>query len=245
VLSAPHQFGPPGVFDGVARIDSGGCGRPTGSVLQPFTGTVSDPGEPLQPLVLALPIPLLGGTVGPPDIPGLEDLPPLGPLAGLRTVAAAPRCEGARSRPGRSEASRDRAREALYCLMNHERQRVGLEPFAENDLIVDAAASHARAMVSRGFFSHFGTKPPGRTLSDRLRRSHYLPARRFLVGENLAFGRGRGSKPALMMRAWMRSTPHRVNILERRFREVGVGVRPGTPVGRRGVTYTVDFGVRR
>ena len=246
VLSAPHHFGPAGMATGVARIDSGGCAQPTGSVAQPFTVTVTEPGEPTEPLLLETPIPLLNAPGDVPDIPGLDDLPPITPLGGLLPAAAAtPHCEGARARPGRSKASRDRAREAVYCLMNYERKRRGLRPLEENNLIVNAATAHSGAMVRRGFFSHFGTRPPGRRLTDRLRRSRYLPARRFLVGENLAFANGRTGKPALMMRAWMRSTPHRVNILERKFREVGVGVKPGIPVGARGITYTVDFGVRR
>jgi uncharacterized protein YkwD len=81
----------------------------------------------------------------------------------------------------------------------------------------------------------------------RLRRVRYLPARRWFVGENLASGRGRAGSPLSIVRAWLRSPPHRANLLERSFREVGLGLSPGQPSGspNRGVTYTANFGFRR
>jgi uncharacterized protein YkwD len=44
----------------------------------------------------------------------------------------------------------------------------------------------------------------------------------------------------------MNSSGHRANILDRRFREIGIGTATGKYKGRRGYTmYTVDFGRRR
>ena len=83
-------------------------------------------------------------------------------------------------------------------------------------------------MIRRRFFSHFGTKPPGQTLEQRLRRVRYIRARRsWIVGENLAWGTRRMSTPARVHRAWMRSTGHRANILHPTFRDVGIGIEPG------------------
>ena len=44
----------------------------------------------------------------------------------------------------------------------------------------------------------------------------------------------------------MRSPGHRHNILSRRFREIGIGVKFDTPVGSyaTGATYTTTFGAR-
>ena len=44
----------------------------------------------------------------------------------------------------------------------------------------------------------------------------------------------------------MSSPPHRANILNGDFREIGVGFDPGTPDGARapGGIYTTDFGLR-
>jgi uncharacterized protein YkwD len=45
---------------------------------------------------------------------------------------------------------------------------------------------------------------------------------------------------------WMNSAPHRANILDPGFRDVGVGVARGYPMGANAgsATYTVDFGAR-
>jgi uncharacterized protein YkwD len=100
-------------------------------------------------------------------------------------------------------------------------------------------------MVRRSYFGH--VEPGGVDLVDRLWRVHYLPAGRWLVGENLAAGTGRRSAPTTHVRGWLRSAPHRANLLSRRFREIGLGVASGFPrfSRRRGATYTADFGFRR
>jgi uncharacterized protein YkwD len=46
----------------------------------------------------------------------------------------------------------------------------------------------------------------------------------------------------------MKSPGHKANILRREFREIGIGIAIGAPAGssgRRGATFTADFGVRR
>ena len=96
-------------------------------------------------------------------------------------------------------------------------------------------------MVRRRFFSHFA--PGGVDLKARLTRSRYLPARAWVVGENIAYRRG---SPLAVFRAWLDSPPHLANIRERRFREIGVGIAAGTPgvLRRSGATFTVNFARR-
>ena len=101
-------------------------------------------------------------------------------------------------------------------------------------------------MVRSSFFSHI--EPAGLGLVQRVRRAGYLSgAHRWLLGENIGFGKGPQASPLGMVRAWMGSTGHRANVLAPQFREVGLGIVPGTPgrAGGRGATYTGDFGVRR
>jgi uncharacterized protein YkwD len=40
----------------------------------------------------------------------------------------------------------------------------------------------------------------------------------------------------------MHSAPHRTNILEPRYRVIGIGVAVGVPMGGGGATYSTDFG---
>jgi uncharacterized protein YkwD len=67
-----------------------------------------------------------------------------------------------------------------------------------------------------------------------------------MVGENIAYGSGTYGEPNSIMNSWMKSTDHRHNILDGKFREIGIGVSTGNWKGNDGVSmYTVDFGVRR
>ena len=48
------------------------------------------------------------------------------------------------------------------------------------------------------------------------------------------------------MYAWMHSPPHRANILNGTFSEIGIGIARGAPIGGvgDGATYVTDFGRR-
>ncbi len=64
-------------------------------------------------------------------------------------------------------------------------------------------------------------------------------------GDNLAFVAGPRSTPREIVVAWMHSSGHRANILNGRFREIGIGVVFDTPSqGLTGATYTTTFGAR-
>jgi uncharacterized protein YkwD len=70
-------------------------------------------------------------------------------------------------------------------------------------------------------------------------------AKRWWVGENIAWGSGQYSTPAFITNAWMNSPEHRTNILDPQFREIGLGILQGTPrsgPSTDGATYTTDFG---
>ena len=133
----------------------------------------------------------------------------------------------------------------MLCSVNAARRRQGLRPLRANARLRRAATAHSSSMVARRYFSH--VEPSGLVLMSRLRRVRYLPARRWLVGENLAAGKGRNATPLSILNAWLLSPPHRANLLERTFREVGLGLVAGQPwsSGKRGITYTANFGFRR
>jgi uncharacterized protein YkwD len=139
-------------------------------------------------------------------------------------------------------------RGAILCLHNAERARHGLPALRESARLRRAAVRHSTHMVDAHFFDH--TTPGGATMLDRIRSTGYTSgARAWSIGENIAWGSGRLATAAQIERAWMNSAGHRANILQRSFREIGIGIQPGVPVhlsaSQSGATYTTDFGFRR
>jgi uncharacterized protein YkwD len=81
----------------------------------------------------------------------------------------------------------------------------------------------------------------------RIRSAHYLSgASNWTVGENIAWGSYDYSTPRSIVHSWMQSPGHRANILNGRFREIGIGLTMGAPVRGmdRAATYATDFGAR-
>ena len=130
---------------------------------------------------------------------------------------------------------------AVVCEINRVRADRGYGELAVDRRLRRAATLHARDMVRRGYFSH--VTPEGLRLSARLRESGYITGRvAWRVGETLAWGRERLATAAATVTAWMRSASHR-RILLGPYREIGVGVAAGDPLGGAGTTYTADFGL--
>jgi uncharacterized protein YkwD len=134
-----------------------------------------------------------------------------------------------------------RSRDATLCLLNRVRARYGLRPLRLNAKLSGAARRHSRDMVRHRYFAHDSRN--GRSPFDRMRATHYVPRNAsWWLGENIGWGSGALAEPIGMVRAWMHSPPHRANILSRHFRDIGIGIAVGAPVGGRGATYTTDFG---
>jgi uncharacterized protein YkwD len=162
------------------------------------------------------------------------------------SAAQADGCANANLRPTRGNL--EVVRSAVLCLHNAERARHGLPQLSENPRLRRAAERHSSHMVDAHFFDH--TTPAGATMVDRIRRTGYTSgARGWSLGENIAWGTGRLATAAQIHRSWMRSPGHRANILQRAFREIGIGIGAGVPVrlsaSQSGATYTTDFGFRR
>jgi uncharacterized protein YkwD len=152
-------------------------------------------------------------------------------------------CAGADVRPAADNLHAVRA--ATLCLLNEQRAARGLAGLALNSRLTEASDAYSERMVREGFFAH--DTPDGVGLVDRLVGAGYLgSADDWLAGENIGWGEGRLATPRAMMDAWMDSPGHRANILEPRFREVGVGVALGSPSSgpvTTAATYTTDFGM--
>ena len=154
-------------------------------------------------------------------------------------------CPATGSTPAR--ASNEQLTQTTLCLLNAERGRYGIRPLSLSSQLSGAADGHAADMVRRGYFAH--TSLSGTDFVDRIKRSGYLSrARSWYVGENLAWGAGRNrSTPRGIVASWMASPPHRANILNGRFRDIGIGVALGAPRRTQAspaATYATSFGAR-
>jgi uncharacterized protein YkwD len=194
---------------------------------------------PLAAATLALALP---ATAGARDR-YMAKLVPIAHAAGAKAHAAQD-CPNADLVPNAGNLPAIRA--AITCLHNQIRADRGLSQLDSDATLRKVANGHSADMVSDDYFEH--TTPRGVTMVDRIKGSGYVrPNRGWLVGENLEWGTGSLSTPRGAMKAWMNSPEHRANILQRGYREMGVGVALGTP--KRGLsggaTYTIDFGAIR
>jgi len=168
------------------------------------------------------------------------------PAALPAAAAAAAPCAQAGVIPGAADLAS--TKQATLCLLNAERTAHGLPRLISNTQLGKAAQGYSANMVRQRFFDH--TSPAGVSLNSRVRRgTTYLRGdlRSWSLGENIGWGSGEMATPTLIVRAWMRSSGHRRNILDRRFRHIGIGVASGAPaeaVSGSAATYTTDFGSR-
>ncbi len=132
--------------------------------------------------------------------------------------------------------------------INDVRRQRGLKPFVTSTKLSAAAAQHTREMGVDGYFEHesYDSTP----FWKRIER--WYPSkgwRSWSVGENLLY-----SSPDVTasdsVDLWMNSPPHRANLLNRTWREIGISAihfdqAPGEYDGQPVTIVTADFGVRR
>ncbi len=134
--------------------------------------------------------------------------------------------------------------DALLCLMNAERARRGARALRVSAALSSVAVAHSTEMVVGNYFSHIGLD--GRTARQRVLASGYFKGGSGQVDEALALGWRQRSTPRRLVRMLMGSRAHRSILLDRRNRDVGIGLVLGAPTldlpG--GATLTLDFARR-
>ena len=140
--------------------------------------------------------------------------------AAARAGEAAEKCKNAGTPVHR--LSRGAVRGAVLCLVNEERRRHARQPVARSKALQRAAQQHAEKMVATDCLSH---QCPGEgSLGSRIRRSGYTAgADDWEFAENTGCGLSAGA----MVKNWMASRYHRINILDPRFEDLGVGYSRG------------------
>jgi uncharacterized protein YkwD len=102
-------------------------------------------------------------------------------------------------------------------LINSYRAANGVAPLRVGPALSRAAQAHSNDMARRGYFDH----------GDFVSRLRIFGVRAPYIGENLAEGT-RPLSPAAIVRMWIKSPPHRENLLDRGFRRIGVGMAGGS-----------------
>ena len=133
-------------------------------------------------------------------------------------------------------ATRPEQQQAIACLINWARRRDGEIRLARPRLLQRAAAVKGRRVATCGEATH---APCGSEPVAALRSTGYRYAS---FGENLWVGPS-GFTPRQIVAAWLRSPPHRANVLRRVFRHVGVALvnAPGVLGNEYGAVWVVTF----
>ncbi len=111
--------------------------------------------------------------------------------------------------------------EAVFKEANRARLARGLQALAFDAKLYQAARAHAEDMIARGYFGHQG--PGGPSPETRFWRAGVFAAK---VAENLyeLDGPRPGDFAARAVEAWLKSPPHRKNLLEAQFTHTAVAV---------------------
>lgn len=122
----------------------------------------------------------------------------------------------------------------LVEMTNENRSAEGLEGLRQNDTLARAAKLKAEHMAENDYFAH--DSPSGVTPWEWFREVDYTYNH---AGENLAVN---FSDSKEVVKSWMESRPHRKNILEQDFTEIGIGTAKGEYKGKQTVFVVQMFG---
>jgi uncharacterized protein YkwD len=118
-------------------------------------------------------------------------------------------------------------RNRIDSLTDAARKKAGCKPLTINAKLTTAAQKHATDMSVKRYFSH--TSKNGTTWNKRITKAGYSKP----GGENIARGFPTASE---VVKAWMKSPGHKRNILDCKFKNIGIGY---APVGH---YWVQDFG---
>lgn len=127
---------------------------------------------------------------------------PLAPASAAGLAAPASACPG----QSKLDAPTEAQEQAMLCMTNFARSRLGQAPLEEVATLAASAAGKGGDILLCDSFSHNAC---GREFNYWIRASGYLSTQCWRVGENLAWGIGPQGTVGSIFRAWMRSPAHR------------------------------------
>ena len=122
-------------------------------------------------------------------------------------------------------------------LHNEARLEAGVEPLVVNTSLIDAATRKGLDMLKQQYFAH--DTPDGKRPWEWIDRGQYDYV---YAGENLALD---FTSAEVVQSAFMKSPSHRKNILNPKYREIGVAVLQGEFEGRDTILLVNFFGTQR
>jgi uncharacterized protein YkwD len=139
------------------------------------------------------------------------------------------------------------AARSVVAQINTIRAQHGLRPLRLVHPLTAAAGQHSAEMGTRGYFSH--DSADGTAFWKRIEGFYGSRGYSYWsVGENLLWSSGPLS-PDEAVTMWMNSPPHRKNLLDKHWRQIGLAVKefadaPGVYHGLSVTIVTADFGAR-
>lgn len=163
-------------------------------------------------------------------------------------AAAALLVPAAAAAPQHSQAGLSALESGVLVQINTFRRNHRLPPLKLNARLGAAARAHTVQMAHDGYFAH--ESADGSLFWKRI-QSFYAsgPWSYWSVGENLLWS-SPDVTPAKALQMWLNSPEHRANLMNPRWREIGVSAvhvaaAPGVFKGLDVTIVTTDFGVRR
>ncbi len=126
-------------------------------------------------------------------------------------------------------------RKGVFDLTNEEREKDGQKPLKENSKLDAAAEKKASDILAKQYFDHVNPDGKGPDYFVSSAGYDYI-----IIGENLALGNFADDQA--LIDAWMASPGHRENILQPKFREIGIAVIKGTYEGKPAWVAVQEFG---
>ncbi|MBI4038993.1 hypothetical protein HY384_03480 [Candidatus Daviesbacteria bacterium] len=138
------------------------------------------------------------------------------------------------TKPGVLGIDSDIDQKTIIELSNIERQKMGLAPVSENAALDKAAELKAQNMFSENYWAHFA--PSGKSPWDFILGSGYKFT---YAGENLAKNFYKSDD---VVAAWMASPTHRDNLLNPKYKDIGIAVVEGVLNGQKTTLVVQMFG---
>ena len=167
-------------------------------------------------------------------VPAASLASPISPRGPTSQLMSSPgRCVGENIN---STQRRGAAIQAMTCLTNIARKRVGRRSVSGNVRLDNSASSKGADIIGCTVFSHTACN---HSFTWWIAKTYIKQSKCWLAGETIAWGNSSLGSSREIFRAWMNSPTHRAAILSRQYRELGLGFRIGNLRGMSGVRVWV------